>query len=172
MRKIYVLSFMLLCLFLGSQAQVWQIFDASLHPESTDVGGDILDLTSLSEDSRGTYYADSVFDDPEIEGNMLFHFYSPDDGAKMMYRSFFDEEWSGTEFTIMARIKGSGVDTMDRAFDIQWRPGDNIGYRDELRIWTADSLIELEKYDKKVKVDMDLNDWHIYRIVVKTRSRS
>ena len=154
----------MICLFLGSQAQVWKIYDASVHPSNTGGGGDTLDLTSLSEDERGPNFVDTLLEDPEIPGNMLLHFYQPDDG-KMMYRSYFDEEWTGTEFTIVARIKGSGVDSIDRAFDIQWRPA-NIGKRDELRIWTTDSLIELEKYDEKVKVNMNLNDWHIYRIVV------
>ena len=163
MKKFYILLF-LLVFGIASNAQSWLTYMADVMPEETAEAS--LNLTVYSSDAPGDNFSAQIVDDPEIEGNKLLEYLQPDDDAKRMYRTNFSDEWTGTAFTIVTRLKGTGDnDTYDRVMDVQWRNG-NSGTRDELRISPSDSTIELSKSGVEVKVDMDLNIWHTYRIVV------
>ncbi|MFC2138907.1 cadherin-like beta sandwich domain-containing protein, partial [Bacteroidota bacterium] len=166
MKKHYTLCFLLLSFTLLITAQEWLIYDASVLPAETDGGHDTLDLTELSEDSRGVNFIEELIEDTEIPGNKILKHIQPDADAKLLYKHSFDSLYTGESFTIIARMKSSGIDSIDRIFDLQWRNG-NANVRDELRIWPNDSIIELEKADVKVTVDYNLHDWHIYRVAVK-----
>lgn len=145
-------------------AQGWKVYDASVLPAATEnAGGDTLDISNRSDDSPGAGMIMEIIDDPDIAGNKIFKYLHPD--GKLTFRHYFDDTYTDSAFTIMARIKAENDPAYDRAFDIRWDNG-NAGTRDELRIWAADSTIELEKVDLKIKVDMDLYQWHTYRIVV------
>lgn len=143
----------------------WYVYDASVMPEETDgAEGDSLDISSLSDNSPGDGLVAELMADPDVDGNSILKYLHPD--GKLMYRHYFDERFVDSSFTMIARVKAEKDETYDRAFDLQWRHG-NANVRDELRISAADSTLELEKADVKVKVDMDLYEWHTYRIVVK-----
>ncbi len=143
----------------------WVSYNGNALPENTGTTENPLDLTSLSQDGPGTGFVEEIVSDSRIPGNKLLNYYQPEKAGTRMYRSKFDDNWTDSTFTMVARLKGTGVDTIDRVFDIQWRNG-NAGTRDELRIWGNDSIIGLDKAGKQVKVDMNLNDWHIYRVQV------
>ena len=143
------------------QAQ-WQVYDAGVLPAETGTGG-MLDLTVVSDNSPGPGMIQEIIDDPDITGNKLLKYLHPD--GKTMFRHNFDGSYTDSSFTLMARVKGENDPAYDRAFDLQWRNG-NANSREELRIWPADSTLELEKADVSVKVNMDLYGWHTYRIVV------
>jgi hypothetical protein len=162
MRKFYVL---LIALMLGftTQAQDWLMYTADVLPSETE--GETFDLSSVSSDSPGDNFSQGIVADPDIDGNDLLEYLQPDDDAKTMYRSYMPDDWAGTAFTIVARIKGIADGGYDRNMDIQWRNG-NSGTRDELRISPVDSTIQLAKSDVEVKVDKNLYGWHTYRIVV------
>ena len=139
------------------------IYDASMLPADSDLGGNALDLTGVSDNSPGPGMVQEIIDDPDIVGNKLLKYLHPD--GKTMFRHNFDEAYTDSNFTLIARVKGE-VDTLyDRPFDLQWRNG-SAGTREELRIWPADSTIELEKANISVPVNMDLYGWHTYRIAV------
>lgn len=142
---------------------MWLIYDASILPSETDREGNHLDLTDLSQDSPGDGFVESIIDDPLIPGNKLLEYLQPN-GTKM-YRYSFDENYTDTSLTLVARVAGENDPSYDRPFDLQWRNA-NTNSRDELRIWPADSTIELEKAGVEVKVDMNLYHWHTYRIAV------
>ena len=162
MKKIYVL---LIALMIGftTQAQDWLMFTADVLPSETE--GETFDLSSVSSDSPGANFSQTIVADPDIDGNNLLEYLQPDEDAKTMYRYYMPDEWTETNFTIVARVKGAEDGDYDRAMDIQWRNG-NSGTRDELRISPSDSTLELSKSDVEVKVDMNLYNWHTYRIVV------
>ncbi|MGC9364055.1 MAG: T9SS type A sorting domain-containing protein [Fidelibacterota bacterium] len=142
----------------------WLVYDAGILPsETADCGGDTLDLSSVSDDSPGTGLVEEIIDDPDITGNKLLKYLHPD--GRKMYRHYMDEVNAAESITLMARVKGERDATYDRAFDLQWRNA-KANARDELRIWPADSTLELEKAGVEVKVDMDLYEWHTYRIAV------
>ncbi|MDZ7722649.1 MAG: hypothetical protein U5R06_07490 [candidate division KSB1 bacterium] len=76
------------------------------------------------------------------------------------------ESYEDSTFTLMIRVKGeNNPETYDRSIDIQWRNG-NAGTRDELRIFPADSVLELEKAETEIKLPVDFYEWHTFRIVV------
>ena len=102
-------------------------------------------------------------DDPDIVGNKILKYLQPN--GTRMYRYYFDESYSGTSLTMIARVRGENDPAFDRIFDLQWR-NSNIGFRDELRMWGAESKFELEKADVEVNVNLDLYDWHTFRIAV------
>ncbi len=159
-----VLLAVVMMLFAVTQLQAqWLTYDASVLPSETGTGGDVLDLTSVSDDSPGEGFIQEIIDDPAITGNKILKYLHPD--GKTMYRHYFDEAYTDSAFTLVARVKADTGSVYDRAFDLQWRNG-NANSRDELRIWPADSTIELEKADVEIKVDMDLYEWHTYRIAV------
>ena len=141
----------------------WLVYDASVLPSETGGGGDTLDITSVSDNSPGAGLIEEIIDDPDIAGNKLLKYLHPD--GKKMYRHYFDEAYNDSSLTMIARVKGENDPTYDRVFDLQWRNG-NANSRDELRIWPADSTLELEKAGGELKADMDLYAWHTYRIVV------
>ncbi|MDA3929387.1 MAG: T9SS type A sorting domain-containing protein [Prolixibacteraceae bacterium] len=162
MKNIY-LFLVLISIAFSASAQNWLSYQAEVLPAET-VGDNVtLDLTKTSSDSPGENFTQTIIADADIDGNNILEYLQPD--GKTMYRSDFNNEFTGTAFTIVARIKGTGDETYDRVMDIQWRNG-NHGTRDELRISPSDSTIELSKSEVSVKVDMDLNEWHTYRIVV------
>ncbi len=141
----------------------WLVYDANVLPTETTSGGDTLDLSNLSDNTPGTGMIEEIVDDPDISGNKVFKYLHPD--GKRMYRHYFDEEYTDSSFTMIVRIKGENDPTYDRIFDLQWQNG-NAGTRDELRIWAADSTLELEKVDLQIKLDLDLYAWNTYRIAV------
>ncbi len=146
------------------QAQ-WQIYEADVHPSETDgVVAPLLDISVPSESSPAETLIEIVIYDPAIVDNKIFKYFHFEASGKTMYRHDLDDGSVGTHMTMVARVKGSGsIDPDVRAIDLQWRGAE---YRDELRIWPADSILELEKAGVEVKVDMDLNDWHIYRMEI------
>jgi hypothetical protein len=162
MKKFYVL---LIALIFGltTQAQDWLMYTADVLPSETE--GETFDLSSVSSDSPGENFSQSIVADPDIDGNNLLEYLQPDEDAKTMYRTYMPDEWADSSFTIVARIKGIEDGGYDRNMDIQWRNG-NAGTRDELRISPSDSTIELSKSEVETKVDMNLYEWHTYRIVV------
>ena len=144
----------------------WLVYDAGILPsETADCGGDTLDLSSVSDGSPGTGFVEEIIDDPDISGNKLLKYLQPDAAAKTMYRHYMDEVNAAESITLMARVKGERDAAYDRAFDLQWRNA-KANARDELRIWPADSTLELEKAGVEVKVNLDLYEWHTYRIAV------
>jgi type IX secretion system substrate protein len=157
------ITFILFLSFMQLNAQSWKVYNGSLLPDVTGSGGDSLDISDLSDNSPGPGIIKEIIDDPIISGNKLLKYLNPD--GKQTFRHYFDSEYADSTFTIMARIKAENDPIYDREMDIRWDNA-NAGTRDELRIWAADSTIELEKADLKVKVDMDLYQWHTYRIVV------
>ena len=166
MKKLFVTSLVLLFIIgtaIQLNAQDWLIYDASVLPTATGSGGDTLDLTNLADNSPGPGLVEEIIDDPDIIGNKLFKYLHPD--GKRMYRHYFDEAYTDTAFTMIARVRGEHDPAYDRVFDLQWHNG-NAGTRDELRIWGADSTFELEKVNQTVKVDADLYAWHTIRIAV------
>ncbi len=142
----------------------WLVYDAGVLPSETGTGGNVLDLTSVSDNSPGAGFVEEIIDDPALTGNKLLKYLHPD--GKTMYRHYFDDAYSDTAFTLIARVRGENAAAYDRVFDLQWRNA-NSNSRDELRIWPADSTLELEKAGIEVKVDMDLYEWHTYRIAVR-----
>ncbi len=143
---------------------MWQVYDASVMPEETaELGEGLLDISNVADDSPGEGLVSEIIDDPDISGNKLLKYLNPD--GKRTYRHYFDDDYSDSAFTIMVRIAAENDSVYDRAMDIRWDNG-NAGTRDELRIWPADSTLELEKADLKIKLDVDLYKWHTYRIVV------
>ena len=144
----------------------WLVYDASILPaETAGAGGDTLDLSSISDGSPGTGFVEEIIDDLDNTGNKLLKYLQPDGAGKTMYRHYFGDEFVDSSFTMLARIRGEQDVAYERAFDLQWRNG-NASSRDELRIWPADSTLELEKAGVEIKVDMDLRAFHTYRIVV------
>ena len=144
-------------------AQSWKVYDASILPSETTDGGDSLDISSVSDDSPGAGFIQEIIDDPDIQGNKLLKYLHPD--GKTMYRHYFDESYTDSSLTLIARVSGERDETYDRVFDLQWRNG-NANSREELRIWAKNSTLELEKAGVEAKLDMDLYEWHTYRIVV------
>ncbi|MBN1154466.1 T9SS type A sorting domain-containing protein, partial [candidate division KSB1 bacterium] len=143
--------------------QKWMVYDASILPSETGSGGDSLDLSGLSQDAPGAGFVEEIMEDPEINGNKVLKYLQPS-GTKM-YRYSFDESYTGTSLTMIARVKGENDPTYDRVFDLQWRNA-NVNSRDELRIWGADKKLELEKSSAEVIVEFDPYAWHTYRIAV------
>ncbi|MDZ7722647.1 MAG: hypothetical protein U5R06_07480 [candidate division KSB1 bacterium] len=165
MKRGWIVTLGVICaLFAVTQLNAqWLIYDASVLPAETGTGEYTLDLTSVSDNSPGENFVEEIIADPDIPGNQLLKYLHPD--GKTMYRYYFDDAYSDSAFTLMARVKAERDEAFDRAFDLQWRNA-NAGSRDELRIWPADSTLELEKADVEIKVDMDLYGWHTYRIAV------
>lgn len=165
MKKRWLVAVGVICiLFAVTQLEAqWLVYDADVLPSETGTEDQTLDLTSVSDNSPGAGFVQEIIDDPDITGNKLLKYLHPD--GKTMYRYYFDDEYADSAYTLMARVKGERDETYDRVFDLQWRNA-NAGTRDELRIWPADSLLELEKADVEIKVDMDLYEWHTYRIAV------
>ncbi|MBN2010572.1 T9SS type A sorting domain-containing protein, partial [candidate division KSB1 bacterium] len=141
----------------------WLVYDAGVLPAQTGSGGDSLDLTNLSQDAPGEGFVEEIVDDPDIAGNKVLQYLQPN-GTKMYVYKFADD-YNDSSLTLVARIKGERDEIYQRPFDLQWRMA-NANSREELRIWPADSTVELEKANITVKVDMDLYDWHTYHIAV------
>lgn len=143
----------------------WLIYYGDVHPFETEGAiAPLLDISEHSEKSPAETLIDVSMNDPAIVGNRIFKYFHFDGDGKTMYRHNFADEAVGTHMTMVARVKGSGsTDPEVRAIDLQWRGAE---FRDELRIWPGDSIIELEKAGVEVKVDMNLNDWHIYRMEI------
>ncbi len=151
-------------MFVAPSYGQWKVYDGSILPSATTSGGDSLDFPKLSDNSPGADFTEKIVDDADIAGNKLLEYLQPN--GKLRYRHNFSSTFTGTHFTIAARLKGTGdTATYDRICDIEWQNG-NSGTRDELRISPIDSTIDLSKSGNKVKVNMDLNAWHIYRIQV------
>lgn len=156
----------MLLIFTAPSFGQWKIYDGSILPTETSSGGDSLDFPKLSDNSPGTDFVELIMDDENIAGNKILQYLQPTPSAKLRYEHDFSSGFTGTSFTIVARLKGTGDnETYARVCDIEWRNG-NSGTRDELRIIPADSTIELNKSGKRVKVNMNLNSWHIYRVEV------
>lgn len=141
----------------------WLVYDGSLLPTETLSGNDSLDISSLSEDSPGPDMVELIVDDPDIAGNRLFQCEQPTSAYKRMYRSFFNEYWSGTEFTLIARTKG--LVGYDQNFTFQWRFA-NASAREDIRLYSGEGRIKLEKANIEVFPEFSLTDWHTIRIAV------
>ena len=161
-RKIYLLNFLLLIFVISASAQNWQIYDGSVLPSETSNNGDTLDISSVSDDSPGADMVAEVMLDPNIPGNKIFKYLQPD--GKRTFRHDFTGTYSGTDFTIVARLKGVNDPAFDRVMDIRWDNG-NSGTRDELRLYYGGRL-KLEKAGVDNYPDVNFTDWHIYRIQV------
>ena len=55
--------------------------------------------------------------------------------------------------------------SLKRVFDLQIRNG-AAGTRDELRLSYSGNKIELDRSNAEINANIDLTEWHIYRIVV------
>jgi len=143
----------------------WLVYDGSVLPAETSSGGDSLDISVVSESPAGPNMLEEIVEDSVLIGNSYLRALHPDADSKKMFRYDFADDYDGAFMTIMTRIRAENDPLYDRAMDIQWRNA-NAGTREELRIWPADSTLELEKADLKVKVDMNLYEWHSYRIVI------
>jgi len=142
------------------------VYDAGILPsETVGAGGDTLDISEISQGAPGIGFVEEIIDDLDNPGNKILKYLQPEAAATTMYRHNLDTDAAGPSLTMMARVRGERDAAYDRPFDLQWRNG-NANARDELRIWPADSLLELEKANVSVKVEMDLYDWHTYRIAV------
>ena len=163
-----VLPGLLAVIMLMATSQInaqWLIYNADVHPFDTEGAvAPLLDISEHSETSPAETLIDISIGDPAVVGNKIFKYFHLDGSGKTMYRHNFAAEAVGTHMTMVARVRGSGVADPDvRAIDLQWRGAE---FRDELRIWPGDSTLELEKAGVEVKVDMDLQDWHIYRMEI------
>jgi len=149
----------------GPPPAKWLVYDGSVLPLETGGGGDSLDISSESDVAKGANFVAEIIEDPDISGNKLLKYLQPDESGKLTYRHNFDESYTDSNFTIIARIKGDTGSVYARALDIRWDNG-NAGTRDELRIWSSDSTLELEKADIKIPLDASFYDWHTFRIIV------
>jgi hypothetical protein len=144
----------------------WKVYDGSVLPTESDTL-DYLDLSSLSEDSPGPDMVEEILEDPDISGNYVFQYLQPTSPYKRMYRTYFNDYWQGTDFTLIARSKG--LEGYDQSMNLQWRHG-NGNSRDELRIFSGEGRLKLDKSDVEIYPEYSLNDWHTYRIAVKSDS--
>lgn len=166
MRKIYLLLFILACSFGYLQAQAWYVYDGSAIPSD-------LDEWNTSSNNPGPNMVEAVLDDPEISGNKIFQYVQPDDSAitldnkaRKLYRHPFDSaKASGGQVTVVARLKGYSVDTLDVVTEIQVH-NSTTSYREYLQVNSVDSTVKLARSGDVAKLNMDLNKWHIYRFVV------
>ncbi|HYW95941.1 MAG TPA: hypothetical protein VE870_10165, partial [Bacteroidales bacterium] len=140
MKKFYILVIVFSGIFITAGAQNWQIYDGSVLPSETGTG-DMLDISSYSDDSPGADMISEIVLDPVIPGNKLFKYFQPD--GKRTFRHDMTAGWTGTDFTIVARLKGNNDPAYDRVMDIRWDNG-NSGTRDELRIY-YNGRLKLEK---------------------------
>ncbi len=177
MRQITLLTLLIVGLMGGLQSQSWMRYDADILPSET--GGTSFDLTSLSQDTPGDNFVEEIVDDADISGNKVLRYIQPDaersgggGGANKMYRFYFRDaggnDHPGTQFTLVARLKG--LDNwaelgLDRVFDLQLRNG-AAGTRDELRLGYDGNVIELDRSGVEINAEIDLTEWHIYRMVV------
>lgn len=168
MRKLTLLTLLVIGLIGSISSQSWLRYDADVLPSETS-GADF-DLTSLSQDDPGENFVEELVDDPDISGNKLLRYIQPDDDATKMYRFYFRDaggnDHSGTQFTLVARMKG--VDNwadlgLDRVFDLQMRNG-AANTRDELWLSYEGNVVELFRSGVEVSTELDLTDWHIYRM--------
>jgi hypothetical protein len=164
MKKIYFAFLFLFSLALTTNAQVWSVYDGSVLPVNTDNGVQ-LDIHNVNDNSPGPGFSVQIIDDPDNPGNKILDYRNPD--GKTTYRYNFPAEFTGTNYTLVARLKGNGdAVAYDRVFDMRW---DNAiqGTRDEIRIW-YDQRVEIEKADVTAipGTSWNPNEWHIYRITV------
>ena len=115
----------------------WLIYNADVHPFDTEGAvAPMLDISEHSEASPAETLIDEVMNDPAIVDNKVFKYFHFDGDGKTMYRHNFAAEAVGTHMTMVARVKGSG--STDPAV----------------------RAIDLQWRD------MDLQDWHIYRMEI------
>ncbi|MBN2519624.1 MAG: cadherin-like beta sandwich domain-containing protein, partial [Bacteroidales bacterium] len=151
--------------YLTGLSSSWLFYEANVMPSETNKGGNMLDISNESDKENGPNFVHEIIEDLDIPDNKILKYFQPDDGAGFLYRNYFDANWTDSSFTIAANLKGTGIDSIERIFDIQWYNG-NANTQDELLIWPTDSTIELEEANTSIKVNYNLNEWHIYRINV------
>jgi hypothetical protein len=166
MKKIYIILFVLACSFGYLQAQGWYVYDGSQNP--LDAAG-----WAGSSINPGPNMVEEVIDDPEITGNKFFLYVQPDElsipedqtARKLYVRNFDAGTATSGKVTVVARLKGYGVDTLPTLTEIQLH-NSATSFREYLQINTTDSILTLARSGAEIKVDADLNKWHIYRFVL------
>jgi len=130
----------------------WAIYDASVLPQDTMFGG--------SCNEPGPEFSETIIGDPDIAGNMLLDYFSPDEDGKQAYK-ITPDAWTG--FTLVTRLMGHPEpDSLDRLFDFEVRNGDS-GLREKLYI-NYDNSVELDNADTSAVYDV--SGWHIYRFTM------
>ncbi len=149
----------------GPEPAKWLVYDGSVPPLEVGSGGDSLWISGESDVAKGDNFISEIIDDPDISGNKLLKYLQPDESGKVTYRHDFEESYTDSNFTLIARIRGDTSSVYARALDIRWDNG-NAGSRDELRIWSSDSSLEIEKADITIPLDVSFHEWHTFRIIV------
>ena len=132
----------------------WNVYDASALPTDSSPA------FSGSCNSPGVDFSASVIADPDIAGNSLLQYLSPDVDGRQAYK-LTPDAWTG--FTAVIRMKAyPNIDTLNHLFDIEIRNEDS-GLREKLFV----------KYNGDVELDyaggttnVDVQEWHIYRITM------
>jgi hypothetical protein len=167
MKKLYLFLFLLGCSFGYLHSQEWYVYDGSYVPVS--VNG----WSAASSANPGTNFVEMILDDVEISGNKLLEYVQPDlnsaadntiKARKYYVRSLSTSDTSN-ELTVVTRLRAFDLDSIigEKAFNIEVNDAKNK-VREGLIISADDSLISLERAAKSIKVNADLNKWHLYRI--------
>ena len=118
MKKFYFLTLFILFAGLTLQAQEWSVYAGNVLPVDSNTGT-MLDISAVADDSPGAGFIVEVMDDTENPGNKILKYFNPD--GKTTYRYNFPAEFTGTAYTIAARLKGNGDGvTYHRIFDMRW----------------------------------------------------
>lgn len=151
MKHLYFLPLFAL-LFIGSiNGQDWQIYDAGVVP------GD----AGFSNNGGTANSVVNVIDDPDIPGNKLLYFISPDPSGQYS----FTNQLSSTvnDLTIAMRLRGiPDVDTLVRLFDLDVRFA-AVDLREKFII-DYDDDVKFERSGETGEVGGAI-DWHIWRFV-------
>jgi len=153
-----LLFFAFLALTFGLSAQSWDVLDGSALPTDSTPAFD----ESCNEPGPNT--SATIVADPDIPGNQLLEYLSPDPDGRMAYKLDFDD-WSSSEFTLAIRMRGyADIDTLSQLFDIEIRYG-NAGVREKLFV-NYDNTIELDNADVSANLGFDVSGWHLYRVAM------
>jgi hypothetical protein len=167
MKKLYLLLFLLGCSIGYLHSQAWYVYDGSYLPVS--VNG----WSAASSSNPGVNFVEMIIDDAEISGNKILEYVQPDLNsaadntikARKYYLRSLSTSDTSNQLTVVTRLRAFDLDSItgEKAFNIEVNDGKNK-VREGLIISADDSIISLERAAKSVKVNADLNKWHLYRI--------
>lgn len=151
MKKHYILSIVLCLITFSLHSQNWQIYNADVVP--ADAG--------FSSNGGSANSVVNVIPDPDIPGNNLAYFISPDEGAQYSFTNQLTS--TVNELTLVMRVRGiPGVDTLVRLFDLDVRFA-AVDLREKFII-DYDDDVKFERSGAAGEV-AGAADWHIWRFV-------